>query len=70
MKEYVVAVTSRGRITIPAEARLHLGISAHDKLTFVIEEDGRVRVKPATVSTEDTFRSFAANQDVPHGETT
>ncbi len=45
MKEIVSTITSKGQVTIPAEVRKYLGIKPKDKIAFVIESEGNVRVK-------------------------
>ncbi len=40
-------VTSKGQITVPKDVRLHLGLKPGDRVRFVIEPDGRVRLMPA-----------------------
>ncbi|MBI4402445.1 MAG: type II toxin-antitoxin system PrlF family antitoxin [Nitrospirae bacterium] len=42
-------VTSKGQTTIPKEIRDRLHLQAGDRLEFVVDEDGRVLVLPATV---------------------
>lgn len=42
-------LTSKGQTTIPKEIRDFLGISPGDKLDFVVESDGRVILRPATL---------------------
>lgn len=37
-------VTSKGQVTLPAEARRRLGIHAGTKLEFVIKDDDRMEV--------------------------
>ncbi|MDO8672598.1 MAG: type II toxin-antitoxin system PrlF family antitoxin [Dehalococcoidia bacterium] len=44
MKEILSTITSKGQVTIPAEVRRHLGVHTHDKITFVIESEGAVRI--------------------------
>lgn len=44
MREITSTVSSKGQVTIPAEIRKHLDIKEGDKLSFVIEDDGSVRV--------------------------
>ncbi len=44
MTEIVSTVTSKGQVTLPVAVRRHLGIDAHDKVAFVIESDGSVRL--------------------------
>jgi AbrB family looped-hinge helix DNA binding protein len=41
-------VTTKGQITIPKEVRDHLGVETGDRLSFVVQEDGTVIVKPIT----------------------
>jgi AbrB family looped-hinge helix DNA binding protein len=45
MKQFVVTITSRGRVTVPAPMRRHLGLKANDKLIFVLDADGSVRLR-------------------------
>jgi AbrB family looped-hinge helix DNA binding protein len=45
MKEIVSTVTSKGQVTIPVEVRRQLGVGQGDKLSFVIEDDGRIELK-------------------------
>ncbi len=45
MKEIVSTITSKGQVTIPAEVRKHLGLKTNDKISFVIEDQGGVRLK-------------------------
>ena len=39
MKELLSTVTSKGQVTIPAEIRRRLGVSPHDKVAFIVEDD-------------------------------
>lgn len=39
-------VTSKGQVTIPAEARKKLRIKPETRLRFVVREDGRLEVIP------------------------
>ena len=43
-REIVSTVTSKGQVTIPAEVRKHLGIKTGDKIAFIVEEAGVVRL--------------------------
>src|SRR5579884_1541355 len=44
MKEILSTITSKGQVTIPKEVRQHLGLSTNDRIAFVIEDDGTVRL--------------------------
>jgi AbrB family looped-hinge helix DNA binding protein len=41
-------MTTKGQVTIPKEIREHLKIDTGDRLSFVLQEDGSVVVKPIT----------------------
>jgi AbrB family looped-hinge helix DNA binding protein len=45
MKEIVSTVTSKGRVTIPAEVRRYLGVAPGDTISFVIDDLGKVSLK-------------------------
>ncbi len=45
MAEYVAKLSSKNQVTIPAEARKALGVGAHDRVAFVVADDGSVRVQ-------------------------
>ena len=42
-------VTSKGQTTIPKRIRDRLNLKAGDRVEFVVEEDGKVVLVPATV---------------------
>jgi antitoxin PrlF len=42
-------ITSKGQTTIPKRVREHLRLEAGDQIEFLIEDDGRVVLRPATV---------------------
>jgi len=44
MREIISTITSKGQVTIPAEIRRHLGLKKSDKISFVIESEGDVRL--------------------------
>jgi len=41
-------LTTKGQITIPRDVREHLGVDSGDRVTFLIQDDGTVVVKPVT----------------------
>ena len=45
----ISTITSKGQTTIPSEIRRHLRLRAGDRVEFVVENDGRVVLIPATV---------------------
>jgi AbrB family looped-hinge helix DNA binding protein len=40
-------MTSKGQITVPKDVRLKLGLKPGDRIRFLLEADGRVRLMPA-----------------------
>ena len=42
-------LTSKGQTTIPKDVRNHLKLRTGDQIDFVIEPDGSVVIRPATV---------------------
>lgn len=59
MRSIEATITSQGQVTIPAEVRRILGVSKHDKVTFIIEGDG-VRLIPTRFTFESAFGSIPA----------
>jgi len=45
MKEIISTITSKGQVTIPAEIRRDLGLKEGDRISFVIEPGGDVRLR-------------------------
>lgn len=45
MREILATITSKGQITMPKEVREQLGVSTHDRVAFVIEDDGTIKVR-------------------------
>ena len=46
-------MTTKGQITIPKEVREHLGVDAGDRLSFAVQDDGTVVVRPITRHVRD-----------------
>jgi antitoxin PrlF len=61
----ITTVTSKGQATIPLEVRQHLGLEPGDKVDFVIEDDGAVRVRPVRYPTIASIRGFAGSLKRP-----
>ena len=49
----VATLTSKGQTTIPKQIRELLGLVPGDKLDFVVESDGRVVLRPATLDVRE-----------------
>ncbi len=47
------AITVKGQTTIPKKIREHLNLHAGDQLDFVIEDSGRVIIRPATIDVKE-----------------
>ncbi|MGH2532214.1 MAG: AbrB/MazE/SpoVT family DNA-binding domain-containing protein [Thermomicrobiales bacterium] len=58
-------LTSKGQVTLPSEVRRHLGVAAHDKLAFVIDDDGTVRVETVLYPTLESIRGAAGSLKHP-----
>ena len=65
MKEFVSALTSKGRVTIPAEVRKYLGIGTNDKVAFVIDDEGVVRLRVLRYPTVASLRGAAGSLKKP-----
>ncbi|MDO8691060.1 MAG: AbrB/MazE/SpoVT family DNA-binding domain-containing protein [Dehalococcoidia bacterium] len=51
MKELLSTVTTKGQVTIPVEIRRRLGVTAHDKVAFVLDDDRVQLVRRGSVVT-------------------
>ena len=58
-------VTSKGQITIPREVRDHLHVGTGDKIDFVIEANGAVRISPLVGSVRELY-GFLRRRDQPY----
>ncbi|MGH2495588.1 MAG: AbrB/MazE/SpoVT family DNA-binding domain-containing protein [Ktedonobacteraceae bacterium] len=65
MKEIISTITSRGRVTIPAEVRKHLRIATSDKIAFVIDDEGIVRLRVLRYPTIASLRGAAGSLKQP-----
>ena len=61
MQEIVSTITSKGQVTIPAAVRRHLGVDTHDKIAFILEDDGVVRLSVPHFPTIDSLRGIAGS---------
>ena len=65
MQEIVSTITSKGQVTIPAVVRRHLGVGTNDKVSFVIEENGEVRLSAPRYPTIQSLRGIAGSLSRP-----
>jgi antitoxin PrlF len=65
MKEIISTITSKGQVTIPAEIREKLRLSAGDKLTFVIEDEGKIELRAPIYPTVASLRGAAGSLAKP-----
>ena len=65
MKELASTVTSKGQVTIPVEVRQHLGLEQGDKVLFIIEDQGTVRVEAPSYPTIASLRGAAGSLEKP-----
>ena len=67
-KELYSTVTSKGQVTLPVEVRKHLGITANDKVAFVIQPQGTVEVKTPKYPTLASLAGAAGKLKKPLSE--
>ena len=65
MKEIISIITSKGQVTIPAEIRKYLGIKTHDKVAFVIDTEGTVRLRVPRYPDIASLRGAAGSLNKP-----
>jgi AbrB family looped-hinge helix DNA binding protein len=51
-------MTSKGQITLPKDIRDRLGLKQGDRVRFIVEDDGRVRLLPAKRDVGELFGSL------------
>jgi antitoxin PrlF len=61
MREIVSTISSRGRVTIPADVRRRLGVGDHDQIVFVLEDNGEVRLSVPRYPTIQSLRGIAGS---------
>jgi len=65
MQEIISTITSKGQVTIPAAVRRHLGVGTRDKIAFVLEDDGQVRLSVPQYPTIESLRGSAGSLPRP-----
>lgn len=64
-KHLVTTVSSKGQVTIPVQIRRHLGVGTNDKVTFIIDVQGEVKVTPTKYSNIASLRGAAGSLKKP-----
>lgn len=59
MQEFLMTVTSKGQVTIPAQVRRYLKIRKNQKIVLVFEPDGSVRLRLPTHAGVSDLRGAA-----------
>ena len=65
MKEIVSTLTSKGQVTIPAEVRRYLGLKTKDKIVFLIQDEGTVRLSTPRYPDIASLRGAAGSLQEP-----
>lgn len=65
MREIISTITSKGQVTIPGEVRKHLGLKTNDKIAFVIDSEGEVRIRVPRYPDIQSLRGAAGSLEKP-----
>jgi antitoxin PrlF len=65
MKEVLSTITSKGQVTIPKDVREQLGLQTHDKIAFIIDDDGTVRLRVPQFPTIASLAGIAGTLQKP-----
>ena len=65
MKEFISTITSKGQVTIPAEIRKYLGLKTNDKIAFMIDSEGIVRLRVLRYPDIASLRGAAGTLNKP-----
>ncbi len=65
MKEIIATISSKGQVTIPAEVRNYLGLKTNDKIAFVIDEEGTVKLRVPRYPDIASLRGAAGRLNKP-----
>ncbi len=65
MKEIPSTITSKGQVTIPAEVRRRLDLKTGDKIVFVLDDTGEVRLVAPPYPDIESLRGAAGSLEKP-----
>ncbi len=54
-EEYIMRLTRKGQVTIPAPIRKRLGVEPNEQVAFIVEEDGEIKLQPAKATLEAVY---------------
>lgn len=60
MRTYQATVTSKGQVTIPVAIRRALGMEPRDRVVFILDDTGTVRVSRVAFTVADTYGAVPA----------
>ncbi|KKQ66815.1 MAG: Looped-hinge helix DNA binding domain, AbrB family [Candidatus Daviesbacteria bacterium GW2011_GWA2_38_24] len=64
-RETVSTISSKGQVTLPVEVRKHLGVEPNDKVAFIIEPTGNVKVTHVKYPDIQSLRGVAGTLKQP-----
>lgn len=65
MQEVLATLSSKGQVTIPLAVRKRLGVRSGDKVAFVLEDEGSVRLAVPHYPTVASLRGAAGSLKQP-----
>jgi len=64
-QEVISTITSKGQITLPLVIRRHLGVDYNDRVAFVVESSGDIKVKNIKYPDIQSMRGVAGALEKP-----
>ena len=64
-KEIVSTISSKGQVTLPVNVRKHLGVQVNDRVAFIIEPTGEVKVAQVKYPDIQSLRGAAGSLKQP-----
>lgn len=65
MKEIVATLTSKGQVTLPKDVRQQLEVATHDKIVFLIADDGTISLQSYVYPSVASLAGAAGSLDAP-----
>lgn len=64
-QEVISTITSKGQITLPLVIRRHLGVDYNDRVVFVVESSGDIKVRTVKYPDIQSLRGVAGTLKKP-----